>query len=232
MPKDDLIARAWPDTTVEEASLRVHVAALRKALRDGKGGRRFVVNVPGRGYSFVGSLTASRAVPSPAASSGAMLPAPLTRLIGREEMVRDLAGHLRQRRLVTLVGPGGIGKTTVALAVAETLANAYPDGVVLVDLAPVNDPALVSSAVTAALGLAVRAERHTEGLLATVKGRRHLILLDSCEHVVEAAAHLAEVLLRGAPGSAILATSREALRAGGSGCSACRRLGCRLRSRR
>ncbi|BDG70490.1 ATP-binding protein [Roseomonas fluvialis] len=215
VPKDDLIARAWPDTTVEEASLRVHVAALRKALRDGKGGRRFVVNVPGRGYSFVGSLTASRAVPSPAASSGAMLPAPLTRLIGREEMVRDLAGHLRQRRLVTLVGPGGIGKTTVALAVAETLANAYPDGVVLVDLAPVNDPALVSSAVTAALGLAVRAERHTEGLLATVKGRRHLILLDSCEHVVEAAAHLAEVLLRGAPGSAILATSREALRAGG-----------------
>ncbi|NMJ41079.1 hypothetical protein GWK16_07500 [Roseomonas sp. JC162] len=216
VPKDDLIARAWPGTTVEEASLRVHVAALRKALGDGQGGRRLVMNVPGRGYSFVGTLDAPAPTTAPVEPPGnTTLPAPLTRLIGREEMVRDLAAHLRQRRLVTIVGPGGIGKTTVALAVAEDLAATYPDGVIFVDLAPVSDPLLVSSAVTAALGLAIRAERHTEGLLAAVQGRRHLLLLDSCEHVVEAAAHLAEVLLRGAPGSAILATSREALRAEG-----------------
>src|SRR5215813_14542400 len=115
----DLIARVWPDTFVEEGNLRVHVAALRSALGDGQAGKRYVANVPGRGYRFVApvSLSLGSGPPVPQAAGvapGHNLPSPLMRMIGRAEVVSSLVAQFGSCRLVTIVGPGGIGKTTVA----------------------------------------------------------------------------------------------------------------------
>ena len=145
--KEELIARAWPQTFVEEANLKIQVSALRRALGDGQGDHRYVVTVPGRGYNFVApirheepSRTASSPTIAPAATHN--LPFATTRMIGREEIVAALVSRLSRQRLVTIVGPGGIGKTTVALAVAERMIASYEHGVWLVDLAPLGDPRL------------------------------------------------------------------------------------------
>jgi DNA-binding winged helix-turn-helix (wHTH) protein len=115
--KDQLIARTWPDTVVDEGALRVHVAALRKALGDGRAGKRYVANNPGRGYAFVAPVTRENARPDPASGDVAAernnLPAALTRIIGRDDVVAALTTQLVRRRFLTIVGPGGIGKTTV-----------------------------------------------------------------------------------------------------------------------
>src|SRR5262249_48985165 len=118
--KEDLIARVWPDTFVEEGNLRVHIAALRRALGEGQAGNRYVANIPGRGYRFVAPSSVSseqeaQAPSPPTAAQSHDLPAPPTRTLGRADTVNSLISQLTQRRFVTLVGPGGIGKTTVAL---------------------------------------------------------------------------------------------------------------------
>src|SRR5258707_1148117 len=124
--KDELVARVWPNTSVEEANLRVHVAALRKALGDGQSGSRYIMTVPGRGYRFIAPVErldegGPPAEPSAEVKQTHSLPAPLARMVGRAETVSALAKQLPQRRFLTIVGPGGIGKTTVALAVADRL---------------------------------------------------------------------------------------------------------------
>jgi predicted ATPase/DNA-binding winged helix-turn-helix (wHTH) protein len=215
--KEELIARVWPDTFVEEASLRVHVAALRKALGDGQLGNRYVVNVAGRGYRFVAPVQQQEALDEQphALDHTHNLPAPLTRTIGRADIIGALTARLQERRFVTLVGPGGIGKTTVALAVAHNLLSAYAHGVRLVDLASLKDPTLLPGALASALGLAIRSDQPVRALIAFLRDKQMLIILDSCEHVVEAAAALAEQVFKGVPGTHILATSREPLRAEG-----------------
>ena len=114
-----------------------------------------------------------------------------------------------RQRLVTVVGPGGIGKTTVALAVAERMIASYEHGVWLVDLAPLGDPRLVPSAVATVLGLEIHTEDPLAVLVAALRDKRMLLLLDNCEHVIDAVASLAAAVLSGAPGVNILATSRE-----------------------
>ncbi|HUC12491.1 MAG TPA: winged helix-turn-helix domain-containing protein [Stellaceae bacterium] len=217
--KDDLIARTWPDTVVDEGALRVHVAALRKALGDGRAGKRYIASNPGRGYTFVAPVTHEQREPANAPLDRAAignLPASLTRIIGRTDTVAILAAQLPQRRFLTLVGPGGIGKTTVALAIGDAVSASYPDGVWLVGLAPVSDPGLVPSAVAGVLGLKLGGnEISAEVVARAVEGKKLLLILDNCEHVVSAAAVLAEALLRTAPGIHLLATSREPLRAEG-----------------
>ena len=214
--KDELIARAWPKTFVEEANLKIQVSALRRTLGDGQGGRRFVATVPGRGYNFVAPIIAAEPAPelSPPAIAPAgvhNLPHALTKMVGREEAMAALASRLASERLVTIVGPGGIGKTTVALAVAERGIANYEDGVWFVDLAPLSDPRLAPSAVATALGLGIRSENALPSLVAGLKDKRLLLVLDTCEHVVDAAADLASALLTSAPQINILATSRERL---------------------
>ena len=214
--KEELIARAWPATFVDEANLKIQVSALRRALGDGQGDNRYVINVVGRGYNFVAPIRKeqlSRAAPSPtiAPSAPHNLPFATTRMIGREDTVTALVARLSRQRLVTIVGPGGIGKTTVALAVAEQLIAGYEHGVWLVDLTPLGDQRLVPSAVATVLGLEIRADDQLSGLVTRLKDKRMLLLLDNCEHVIDAAASLAEAILRGAPGVSILATSRERL---------------------
>lgn len=146
--KEELIARAWP-TVVEEGNLKLQISALRRALGDGGTGR-YIVNVPGRGYNFVAPVsreTEPRGTPSPTivATGSHNLPLAVTRMICRDDIVPVLASRLSHERLVTIVGPGGIGKTTVALAVAEELVSAYEHGVWLIDLAPLRDQDLVPS---------------------------------------------------------------------------------------
>src|SRR5437660_212540 len=215
--RDELVARVWPSTIVEESSLRVHIAALRKALGDGHGGARFITNVPGRGYCFVAPLTrlASVVTSALARSASHNLPARLTRMIGRADEVATLAALLAEHRLVTIAGAGGMGKTTVALAVAEELLASYGDGVRLVDLAPIADPLLLPSTVGSVLGISVPSHDPLPGLSAFLQDRNMLIVLDNCEHVIEAAALLAESLLKGAAGVQVLTTSREPLNAEG-----------------
>ena len=137
--KEDLIARVWPDTFVEEGNLRVHIAALRRALGDGQAGKRYVANIPGRGYRFVAPIAwsaeqGSQASSPPTVTRAYDLPATSTRMLGRADTVNSLTSQLTQRRFITLVGPGGIGKTTVAIAVAERSAGSYRDGARFIDL--------------------------------------------------------------------------------------------------
>ncbi len=218
--KDELFARVWPDLTVDEGNLRTQMALVRKALRDGQAGARYVMTVPGRGYRFVAPLSTTetpRATKPPASpiESAFGLPTRLTRLIGREDAVSDIAGRLNKHRFVTIVGPGGIGKTSVALAVAEQAASSYDDGVCVVDCAPLLGTALVARKLASTLGLEITVDDPSRGLVAFLQGKRMLIVLDCCERVVEAAAILVERLLKGTAGVGILATSREPLRAEG-----------------
>ena len=214
--KEELIARVWPNVFVEESNLKIQVSALRRALGDGQGGNRYIVTVPGRGYEFVvpvGLTAEPAAMPAPTVPLLRMhnLPLALTRMIGRDDALAALVARLSRERLVTLVGPGGIGKTTLALAVAESMVAAYEHGVWLVDLAPLGDPRLVPSAVATVLGLGIHAEDPLRGLVAGLRDKRTLLLLDNCEHIIDAAASLAAAVVSGTPGVNILATSRELL---------------------
>jgi predicted ATPase/DNA-binding winged helix-turn-helix (wHTH) protein len=214
--KDELISRTWPKTFVEEANLKIQVSTLRRALGDGQGGRRYIATIPGRGYNFVAPVHFEKPPQAPLPATIALaaahnLPLAATRMIGREEAVATLVSRLSRERLLTIVGPGGIGKTTVALAVAERMIADYEHGVWLIDLAPLSDPRLVPSAVATVLGLEVRNENPLPGLIAALRGRRMLLLLDNCEHVIHAAASLAAAVLSGVPRVNILTTSREPL---------------------
>jgi predicted ATPase/DNA-binding winged helix-turn-helix (wHTH) protein len=218
--KGELMARVWPSTVVEENNLKVHVAALRRSLGDGQPGRRYLATIPGRGYRFVAPVELSdvrtgRAQLPSAAKRKHNLPASQPRVTGRSETIGVLLGQLPQWQFVTIVGAGGIGKTTVALSVAETLINSYEHGVHFIDLAPLNDPRFFLSAVGSTLGLAIDSENAAPKLIGYLQDKQMLLVLDSCEHVIEMAATFAEQILNGAPAVHILATSREPLRAKG-----------------
>jgi predicted ATPase/DNA-binding winged helix-turn-helix (wHTH) protein len=221
----DLMACAWPNLVVGEGSLRVTIAGLRKTLGDGQDNARFIANVTGRGYCFVHPVERAQAgqeapavAPLPAAAptgTSHRLPARLANMVGREDAIEALSSLLASRRFVSVVGPGGMGKTTVAISVAHALLDDFGDAIYFVDLGVVSNASLVSSAVAAVLGVMVQAQDPLPSLLAFLAGHRILLILDNCEHVIDAAAALTERLYSNAPQVHLLTTSRESLRAEG-----------------
>src|SRR5918996_6508978 len=170
--KSELMARVWPDTFVEEGNLKVQVAGLRRALGDTRGSNCYLATVPGRGYRFVAPVTRTdepiASAPRVAAEASHPLPTPMTAMIDRGDSVDAIAAQLPHQRLVTIVGPGGIGKTTVALAVARRSMDRYADGVRFIDLASVIDPRLVPGAWAAGLGLGLAGESGIDGVIAAL----------------------------------------------------------------
>ncbi|ROM90303.1 winged helix-turn-helix domain-containing protein [Pseudomonas brassicacearum] len=217
--KQQLIARVWPKSVVEDINLRVHMAALRKALGDGQAGQRYIVTVAQRGYSFVAPYSLEHVEQRPPSDgheqSGHNLPIRRTRMIGRQSLVDSLVRQLPRQRFITLVGPGGIGKTTVALRVAEQLIGSYRDGIRLLDLAPISDPLMITTHLATLLDLSLHDAEPMSCLATFLRERQMLLVIDNCEHLIDAIALLCESILRGAPDVHILATSRESLRAEG-----------------
>ena len=215
--KAELIAKAWPDVTVEEGSLRVHLSALRKALADGQFGNKYIANVQGEGYSFIAAVTCLPADCKSHKSAGlSNLPPALGRMVGRDDIVREIQGWLRtEQRLVTILGAGGIGKTTVALTVGHASLADFSGAAFLVDLSAVSDKEHVIGAIASALGADPRFVDRRDALLDFLRPRRALVILDSCEHLIEKIAEVADSILQSAPDIHMLVTSREMLQVAG-----------------
>ena len=208
---DEILAHVWPDTFIDQINLRVHLNGLRKVLRE-RSDTRYIVNVRGQGYRFAAPITRTQ---GPVADHTMRwnLPHWLTRLVGRAAEVKAITAALSARRFVTIVGPGGVGKTSVALEVARNLAAAYKDGACMVDLTNISEPAMVSIAMSAAFQLPQITDLND--LQRHLHDRHVLLVLDNCEQIVEAAASLTENFLRYSANITVLVTSREPLRAEG-----------------
>ena len=218
--KRDLLAHAWPDVTVEDGSLRFHVANLRRALGDGKDGARYITTLMGRGYCFVAPVShspGSREAPAEVAVAypQANLPSSPMRMIGRRDEVREIVSTLTAVRFLTIVGMGGVGKTTVSLAVGHDLVETFSGAVHFVDLGALNDASLLAATVASTLGLSIQSDDAAAALLSYLRDKQVLLIFDTCEHVIDAAAGLAARIVAAAPRACLLATSREALQAEG-----------------
>jgi predicted ATPase/DNA-binding winged helix-turn-helix (wHTH) protein len=222
--KGALMARAWPGQIVDENSLQAQIGALRKAFG---ADRELIRTVSGRGYQFTGEIRIlpasqgepprvrqvtpdSKSVPPPTNVAD-----PVSGLIGRDDELREIENLAAAHRLVTLTGPGGIGKTRLALAAARQLLPQFADGVWVVELAPLADSGLVPATVAAAVGLDLgnAGAVSAEGVAKALSAKRLLLVLDNCEHVIDVAAIMAEAVLRAGSEARIIATSREPLRA-------------------
>ncbi|TCR63021.1 winged helix-turn-helix domain-containing protein [Bosea sp. BK604] len=222
--KDELLDRVWGTAAVSENLLQVHISAVRKALGSY---RSLLKTQSGRGYRLLGdwgielepapqpSAARTRHAQEPPAETRSNLPVLITDLIGRDAALPHVCGLLSAYRIVTLSGAGGIGKTTLALHAARGLLSDYAGGAWFVELAPLSDPSLVPSTVASALGLKLGDANSTEAVARSIATTRLLLVLDNCEHVIDAVASLAETLVRLCPRLTILATSREVLRIGG-----------------
>ncbi|MBV9516970.1 MAG: winged helix-turn-helix domain-containing protein [Hyphomicrobiales bacterium] len=222
--KDELMSRIWPGAVVMEHTLQVHAGAIRKAL----GPHRDVLKTESRrGYRLLGDWTMQNrtaAIPpigptqihvkdELARTNVALAAAPL---IGRSADTQRLLDFLSAYRVVTLTGPGGIGKTTLALHLGRKLLSEFADGCWFVELASLSDPALVPSAVASVLGLMLIGNDISSATVAGAIGRqRMLLILDNCEHVIDVAAELVEAIVSRCPNTTLLTTSREVLRADG-----------------
>ena len=219
--KRELARLVWPNTFVEETNIRVHISALRRALGDGQNGVRYIVNIPGRGYRFmapVSRLTAPSKLDRTfevKARRASNLPNSVIRLVGRGDAVTKLTSELTQERMVTLVGPAGIGKTSLALAAAQIWSSDSSYEAYFADLASVTDPHSVPVAVASAISAPTIYEDTVGAMLRELQERHLLLVLDNCEHVINAASSLCEILLRGTKDVRLLATSREPLRIAG-----------------
>ena len=215
--KTHIMDTAWPGLVVEEGNLTVQISAIRRALGEVAGGERWIETLARRGYRFVGPVTRLQDLrPHGSASARTNLPEPLTSFIGRERELVEIKRVLAGSRLVTLTGVGGIGKTRLAQQVAAEVVDAYRDGVWFVDLAPLAEPALVASATAQVLSIGdATGKLLHESLSDRLRDRELLLVLDNCEHMLEACARLAGAILPRAAQVTIVATSREPLQVDG-----------------
>src|SRR6202051_4385453 len=219
--KYDLMNRVWPGAAVEENTLQAQISAIRRALGPDRG---LLKTIAGRGYRLLGDwiiqqedfAVAGMPTAEPARSYVTNLTAPPSALIGRNTAEAQLLELLSTYRMVTMTGPGGIGKTVLAQAAARNLLAAFGGDGLLVELVSLSDPALVPFAVATVLGLRQGGDEISfESIAREIGARKLLLVLDNCEHLIEGAARLAETLVRSCPNTTILATSREVLRIDG-----------------
>ncbi len=222
--KNELFDLVWPGVVVEENNLQVHISALRKLL-----GPQAIATIPGRGYRFTAAVEAPARVAAPAApvvvserttppaspspaAAPTNLPVNQEPLYGRESDGLAIVEMLHAHAQVAIVGAGGIGKTRLALTVANAQRERFPDGVWWVELATLNDGALVAGAIAQALGVRAGNERPVlEAVVALLRSQTALLVLDNCEHLLDAAAECVRILLRDAPALHVLVTSQEAM---------------------
>jgi predicted ATPase/DNA-binding winged helix-turn-helix (wHTH) protein len=222
--KDELMAEVWPGIVVEENNLQVHVSALRKMLGAAGDGERYLLTVAGRGYRFVAPVerpgapaietaaAAKQAAGAPTAPAASNLPQQPMALIGREADLADLKARLSTHRLVTLTGSGGVGKTRLAIEAGSGLLDSYPDGVWLAELAPLGDAQLVTAIIADVLGVSLGGSTAAvDALVAALKSKHLLLIVDNCEHVIAEVARVAQTLILSCPRLSILASSRERL---------------------
>jgi DNA-binding winged helix-turn-helix (wHTH) protein len=206
--KAELFERAWPGISVDAANLRVQIGNLRRLL--GPLGRE-IVTEQSLGYSFQGEVRAASVSPAAQIAQRFFAPENLVRPIGRETEIARLDAALASHRLVSIVGTGGIGKTTLALELARRLDGHHLDGVCFVDLSMATQAQHVVTTVASALHRPVQNDA-TADVLTCLRTRRLLMVLDCCEGVIEPVATLVSTVLSHAPGISIVVTSREALR--------------------
>ncbi|WP_434577225.1 winged helix-turn-helix domain-containing protein [Pseudomonas sp. Z5-35] len=215
MEKAQLLTLVWPRVVVEECNLRAQILTLRRTFA-ANGDLGYIATVPGRGYRFAAPITTlSNSARQPDKPANAELQDPIKRIFGREELLDTLEKQLEQRRFVTITGHAGIGKTTVALALANRMRQRYPQGVSFIDLAPVSRGQLVHVVIAAALGIDCTAADPSTVIASSLATSQALLILDNCEHVLEEIAKSIETIQRGARQCSVLATSREPLRAEG-----------------
>ena len=210
-----LIERVWPERGADQVSLRVQISALRKALAQSDPNRQYIANVPGRGYRFTVPIDSAPPAAESESASRSSLPARLTRMVGRKHIITAIQAKLAAQRFVTIVGPGGIGKTTVAVAIAHETRSDFKSQVCFVDLGSLGAASLVAPAVAASLGLVIQTDDVVPALVDRLLEVSTLLVLDGCEHVIDGVSALAEKLFQRVPTLHLLATSREAMRVEG-----------------
>ncbi|WP_244464204.1 ATP-binding protein [Bradyrhizobium japonicum] len=216
--KGDLLAAVWRDVTVDEGNLRFHIARLRKVLGDAGDEVRYISTMPGRGYCFVAPVTQLRDLNparSGASHSYGNLPNRSDRMVGRADDVAALSRELMASRFISVLGPGGVGKTTVAVATAHSLLESFAGAVVFYDVSLASDSTLIAPALASMLGLSVQSDDTVPALVAYLQDKRMLMVFDTCEHLVDMVAELTEQIFSAAPEIHILVTSREAIRVKG-----------------
>ncbi|WP_337840690.1 winged helix-turn-helix domain-containing protein [Rheinheimera sp.] len=216
---DTLVAAAWPHTVVEESNLRVHISALRKALQEESQGIRYIENIPGRGYCFVAEITPISAASALSSSVAGALQTSSVRslvpMLGRGRELTEIRRLLLDRRCVTITGPGGMGKTILALTVAEQWQAEFPGKSYFIDFSLHTDSRLVENFLAMALDLVCVDCNPLQEIIHSLAKTPVLLVLDNCEHLVQRIGELAEQLLRQLPQAHLLITSREPLRSEG-----------------